>query len=324
MNDPTSGGPEHDVIFGPVPSRRLGMSLGVDVVPMKVCSYDCVYCELGQTTRLTLERKPYVPERTVIRALERYFATHETGTLDYVTFSGSGEPTLNSGIGTLIRTLKTLTDTPVAVLTNGSLLHDPDVRRDLMAADLVVPSLDAVLQDRFVAVNRPAAGLDVSDVEEGLYRFSRDFAGEIWLEILLVEGVNDQPDHLRALAESVRRIDPTKVQLSTVVRPPGHGTAPAVDGERMFEIAGLFDGNVEVVTNVERRGNPAYREDRRDRIEATLKIRPMTVEEIARTTGMHRNEVVKYLDQLRVEERLQDVEHGGNRYYSIVRARGAD
>lgn len=308
-----------DVIFGPVPSRRLGMSLGIDMIPMKVCSYDCIYCELGRTTERTLERKSYVDPSTVIGAMERYFADHRQTHFDYLTFSGSGEPTLNSDIGRYIHKAKELTRTPVAVLTNGSLLHDPQVRRDLSEADLVVPSLDAVWQRPFDKVNRPPAGLTVETVVAGIEQFSREFAGEIWLEILLVDGVNSQEDHVRALAKATRRIAPTKTQLTTVVRPPGTGRAPPVSTDRLHELASHFEGNIEVVADVQRRSNPAYQQEKGERIVAMLRIRPMTLQDISSSTGMHSNEVLKYLDQLRREHAVQQSEFEGKEYFTIGR-----
>ena len=308
-----------NVIFGPVPSRRLGMSLGIDVIPMKTCSYDCIYCEIGKTTERTLERKSYVDPDAVIRAMERYFAENPETRLDYVTFSGSGEPTLNSDLGRFIRKAKELTRPPVAVLTNGSLLHDPQVRRDLSEADLVVPSLDAVWQRPFVKVNQPAPGLEVETVVAGIEQFAREFGGEIWLEILLVDGVNSDVEHVRALAEVAGRIAPTRTQLTTVVRPPGTGRAPPVGAERLRELAAHFTGSIEVVADVQRRDNPAYQEEKGERIVAMLKIRPMTVADISSSTGMHGNEVLKYLDQLRREHAVQQSQFEGKEYFSIGR-----
>ncbi|MBN1382162.1 MAG: radical SAM protein [Deltaproteobacteria bacterium] len=317
MNEKSSG--QSEVIFGPVPSRRLGMSLGVDVIPMKICSYDCIYCELGRTTHLIIERKEYVPEKTIVRSMERYFAKKHDAPLDYVTFSGSGEPTLNSKIGVLIRRLKELTDTPVAVLTNGSLLNDPQVRQDLMPADLVIPSLDAAEQKTFIKVNQPEASLDVSDIIHGIHQFSKEFQGEIWLEILFVKGVNDHPDHIRKLSEAARLINPTRIQLTTVVRPPGKGFAPPIDMDKLNEISSQFSGNVEVVADLTRHGNPAYKEDKGNDVIAMLKIRPMTLEDISSSTGMHRNEVIKYVDQLRREHTVNSVEFSGKTYFTIDR-----
>jgi len=163
----------HKLIFGPVPSRRLGRSLGVDLVPYKVCSYDCIYCQVGKTTRKTATRDEYVPTDEVLAELAQVF---EAGCeCDYVTLSGSGEPTLHRDVGRIIARIKELTDTPVAVLTNGSLLSDPQVRKDLMQADLVVPSLDAADPETFEAINRPCAGLDFDAMVEGLAAFRREY-----------------------------------------------------------------------------------------------------------------------------------------------------
>jgi wyosine [tRNA(Phe)-imidazoG37] synthetase (radical SAM superfamily) len=316
MNEQQDNGSQN-VVFGPVPSRRLGMSLGIDIIPRKVCSYDCIYCEVGRTTELTQKRRSYVPADAVLQAMERYFSRNREARLDYVTFSGSGEPTLNLDIGRFIRKARELTSTPVAVLTNGSVLCDPQVRRDLSEADLVVPSLDAVWQREFVEVNQPVRGLDVNTVVAGIEQFSREFSGQVWLEILLVDRVNSDVEHVRALAEAARRIAPTKTQLTTVVRPPGTGRAAPVPADGLQELAAYFEGSVEVVADVPRRDNPAYQEKKGEEIVAMLRIRPMTVTDISSSTGMHGNEVLKYLDQLSRDHGVQQTEFEGQRYFTI-------
>jgi len=308
-----------DCIFGPVPSRRLGMSLGVDIVPMKVCSYDCIYCEVGKTTLKTLERREYVSERSVARALERYFGQGEQEALDYVTFSGSGEPTLNSAIGSLIRKVKELTDTPVAVLTNGSLLYMEDVREDLAAADLVIPSLDAVTPDAFSKVNRPADGMDLETIIEGIRKFAQEFRGEIWLEILLVRGINDSMEHAAVLADAARTIRTDKIQLTTVARPSGTSRVEPVDGDKLVEIAKLFTGNVEIVADFNRHENPAYNEERGEQIVKMLRIRPMSVQDLSASLGIHPNEVVKYLDQLSRDHKVREERFDGRSYFTLDR-----
>ena len=305
------------VIFGPVPSRRLGMSLGVDIVPMKVCSYDCIYCEVGKTTNRTLLRKEYVPEDVVSRALEEYFAQEHDERLDYITIAGSGEPTLNSKIGAFIRKLKQLTDTPVAVLTNGSLFYDPEVRKDLMHADLVIPSLDAVTESVFRKINRPVSGLNIEDITEGIRRFTEEFQNEVWLEILFVKGVNEGFSEVESLAKATRRINPNKTQITTVVRPSGVGHAPPVDAYRLHEIAMMFDGHVEVVADFNRKNQPAYKERRADEIKAMLRIRPVTLDDLSASLGVHRNEVLKYLDQIGKEHRIRETEFLGKSYFTL-------
>jgi len=177
------------VTYGPVPSRRLGFSLGVDIIPYKVCSYNCIYCQLGKTTSRTLTRKPYVSPATVIKGIKA--AISENKKIDYITFSGSGEPTLNKDLGEMIQKTKKITSIPVAVLTNGSLLWRKSVRDDLALADLVVPSLDAVSSGIFKRINRPAKGLSIKKVLDGIKKFADDFKGEIRLEIMVVKNIND-------------------------------------------------------------------------------------------------------------------------------------
>src|SRR5450830_92931 len=217
-------------LFGPVPSRRLGFSLGIDIIPAKTCTLNCVYCQLGPTPKLTLERKPYVSAETIIAEVTEFLEKNPR--IDFLTFSGSGEPTLNSDLGKMIQGLKKITSIPVAVITNGSLLYRKEVRQDLMAADVVLPSLDAVSGEIFQAVNRPHPNLKPKVMIEGLSKFSREYPGKIWLEVMLVKGINDSKPELekmRAIIKSLR-IDRVrhsmslakadKVQLNTVVRPP--------------------------------------------------------------------------------------------------------
>ena len=178
-------------IFGPVPSRRLGFSLGVDTIPFKTCSLDCIYCQLGRTTNKTIERKEYIAGENILREIEEILKRKKK--IDYITFSGSGEPTLNSRMEEMITQIKRLTSIPVAILTNGTLLYQPRMREELMEADLVIPSLDAVSEEVFEKINRPHHKLKINEVIKGINTFSQEFRGKIWLEIMLVKGVNDFP-----------------------------------------------------------------------------------------------------------------------------------
>ena len=242
-----------DIIFGPVASRRLGVSLGVDIVPSNVCSFDCVYCELGGTTKKTVERREYIASTEVDEALDEFFLEGSPH-LDYVTFSGSGEPTLHSDISHFIRKVKSLTDTPVAVITNGSLLPDPQVRADLAGADLIIPSLDAATQYLFASINRPVHGIKVEDVIEGIRLLVKENPSEVWLEILMVQGLNDRDSEIEALADAAKRISPARIQIGTVVRPPAQGDAYPVDEADLDRIAASFEGRVEIIPAV----SPAF------------------------------------------------------------------
>ncbi|MBU1195858.1 MAG: radical SAM protein [Proteobacteria bacterium] len=205
-------------IFGPIPSRRLGVSLGIDLVTHKTCSLDCLYCECGKTTRLTRKRKEYVKTEDVTAELEHYFDHHPLP--DYVTFSGSGEPTLNTGLGQVIDYIKQKSPSvKVAVLTNSTLFDDPQVRKELLKADLVVPSLDGATPEAFERINKPIKGMDVQDIIQGIIDFSKEYTGKIWLEVLILPGINDGDADLEVLKDVIKKIKPDTVQLNTLDRP---------------------------------------------------------------------------------------------------------
>ena len=229
-------------IFGPVPSRRLGRSLGIDVIPPKTCSYDCVYCESGPTTHLTVKRQAFIEPERVIQDLLAYFQEHPGGA-DVLTFSSAGEPTLYEPLGELIREIKRqFRSLPLVVLTNGSLLWDAAVRQALLAADRVVPSLDAVTETVFRNLNRPHPGLDLAVILEGLKAFRRDYRGQFHLEIMLVAGFNDEPEELKKMRPLIDLLNPDRVELNTVVRPPAEpgcrGLSFIRDGSRARALPG--------------------------------------------------------------------------------------
>jgi len=301
--------------FGPVPSRRLGMSLGVDIVPFKTCSFDCVYCQLGATTDKSVQRQSFVPVKDVMNEL-REVLDREGERIDFVTFSGSGEPTLNSDIGEMINQTKAFSNVPVAVLTNGSLLYREDVREDLSRADLVVPSLDAITEQAFSAVNRPHESLNAGMLVEGIKAFTQDFAGEIWLEIMIVKGVNDDLADLKQTADLVRDLKLEKIHLNTVARPPTEDFAQAVTAEEMSRIAGIFDSRVEIIADFSKHVAKELRtEDTESAILSLLMRRPCTVSDISNSLGIHRNEVVKFVDHLTKDGSIKRVQHGDAWYY---------
>ena len=226
-------------VYGPVPSRRLGRSMGLDIVPHKVCSYDCPYCQIAETTELTLERKAYAPIPQVLAELRKRLA--ETGRPDWITLAGSGEPTLCLGLGELIAGIHALTDAPVCCITNGSLLWRQDVQDELMGLSRIVPSLDAGSPEVWRLVKRPAPGLDFDTMVDGLVAFRRRFKGEYRLEMFLIDGLNDSREEMCRMAELVRRINPDAVDLNTAVRPTAVKTVRAVPRatlERFAEILG--------------------------------------------------------------------------------------
>jgi wyosine [tRNA(Phe)-imidazoG37] synthetase (radical SAM superfamily) len=304
-------------VFGPVPSRRLGMSLGLDLVPKKVCSLDCVYCEVGKTTKLTLERMEYVPFEKITGEVRAWF-DHSTTDPDYITFSGSGEPTLNSRIGELIDFVKNLRpDIPVAVLTNGTLLYDADVRNALMEADLVLPSLDAAREESFQRINRPAGGLSMKRYIQGLVDFRKIYRGKIHLEVCIIPGYNNGEEDILSLKEVLEAIGPDKVQLNTLDRPGTvEGLRPAGHLELMEIKESLALPQVDIIAQAPRRKNiAAYRTDAETAIMETIARRPCTVQDLSEILGLHDHEIQKYLGVLASEKRIAAVRQERGIFY---------
>lgn len=237
-------------IFGPVNSRRLGISLGIDLLPAKICNFNCIYCEIGPTTSFTAQRGEYTPTAEVIAEIDAFCADPAAlARLDVLTITASGEPTLHSGLGEIIAHIKKKIAKPVAVLSNGSLFHLAEVRRELAAADIVIPSLDSALEESFRRINRPTKECRLPTLIDGISRFCREFKGRCWLEILLAKGINDQPADLAALAEAVARIQPERVQLNTVARPPLESFALPLSPGEMRAAAAYFTIPVDILTN---------------------------------------------------------------------------
>ena len=305
-------------LFGPVPSRRLGMSLGVDLVPKKVCSLNCVYCEVGKTTKLATERKEYFLYDKVTNELEHYFANNPNP--DYITFSGSGEPTLNSRIGDVLQFIKQRKpDIPVAVLTNGTLLYDKKVRNELKDANVVLPSLDAATELTFRKINRPYSQLTVKKYIQGLIDFRNEYSGQIWLEVFIVPGYNDNMDDLNALKITFEEIKPDQIQLNTLDRPGTVADIHPATHDNLQKIINLWGlPNVEIIAAApERKNIQSYRKDAETAIFGTITRRPCTVDDLVEILGLHINEINKYLDVLEAEGKIEPVRQERGIFYQI-------
>ncbi len=313
---------ENSHIFGPVPSRRLGYSLGVDILPLKTCNLNCVYCELGRTNRETNRRKAWVPAAVILPEIEKALKT--TDRIDFITLSGSGEPTLNTELGEMIRGIKDMTDIPVAVITNGTLLWLPEVREDLHMADLVLPSLDAADKTAFKKINRPHGTLDLEKIIDGLTVFRSEYHGPIWLEILLARGINDSPEQIQALVEAVRRIQPDKVQLNTVVRPPAEAGIEPLSHEELVSLRKKFGERAEVIAHFEAGEQKNLSRDVEAEVVALCARRPVTLEEIVASLGFARQEVDRAIASLVFDGRLAAVPHGRKVYYTVPRDRARE
>lgn len=300
-------------VYGPVPSRRLGRSLGVDLVPYKVCSYDCIYCQLGRTKRKTIERMHYIQLDKILDQV--YQKLKEGGCPDYITLGGSGEPTLNSQIGSLIHDVKKHTEIPVAILTNGSLLADSQVRESLMEADVVLPSLDAYDQGGFEAINRPHPEIKFETMLEGLIAFRKEYSGQIWVEVFILEGLNDKEGDAWQFRKWIEKINPEKVQVNTVVRPPAEANARQASPEEMARFCKILGEKAEVITSFK----DLERHERKGYVEQDLlnllARRPCTLDDIAHALNVHKNEVLKCIEPLIKDHKIVPVKKGSLIYY---------
>jgi len=303
-------------LFGPVPSRRLGMSLGVDLVTHKICSLDCIYCECGRTTELTVERKEYVPHDAVIKELEDYFKQNPDP--DYITFSGSGEPTLNCRIGDVIAWIKEKKPgIPIAVLTNGTLLCRKEVRQALLPADLVMPSLDAAIFSSFQKINRPCAEINLEAYIKGIADFQESYTGKLALEILILPGVNDSTEDLSALKQACNTILPDVIQLNSLDRPGTVSGIFTASHDRLLAIQTfLGKDRVEIIAAAtQRKETKAYRKDMASAILETIHRRPCTPEDLASILGTHINDINKYLSVLEGEGTIESIRRDRGVFY---------
>lgn len=297
------------------------MSLGVDLIPHKICSLNCVYCECGRTSKLTLERKEYVPVKDVFSELKDFFNNNPDP--EYITFSGAGEPTLHSQIGEVLGFLKELRpQIPLAVLTNGSLLSDAEVREELMQADLVLPSLDAATDAAFRKINRPVRNLSVAQYIRGLIDFRKAFKGKIWLEILILPGYNDDRQNIDALKEAVLQIKPDRIQLNTLDRPGTVEDLRAASGEELQEIINYWKiENVEIIAPPQDRQDvKSYRTDVESAIVETLSRRPCTLTDLEKILGLHINEINKYLGVLEETGVIETNKQERGSFYQLTKS----
>jgi len=289
--------PGYRHLFGPVPSRRLGISLGVDLFQEKTCTLDCVYCECGRTTSLTLKRKEYTPTEQIKAELADFLSGNPQ--LDYITFSGSGEPTLHTGLGEIVRFIKY--EHPrykVALLTNGTLFFKPLVREEISDVDVVKVSLDAVSEKNFSLINRPHPRLKLSTIINGLITFGKQSDRQIWVEVFLLPGYNDSEIELKKTKEVLGLIKPYKIQLNTLDRPGTERWTKPVETAALKKIAAyLYDA--EIIKDAEVRQNKhAFKEDLYQHLLSTLKRRPCTAEDVSRSLGIQINDVPGYLEAL--------------------------
>lgn len=305
-------------LYGPVPSRRLGRSLGVDIVTYKYCTYDCIYCQLGKTINKTIIRSPYISPNEILEEIER-FLKEEKIHIDYISLSGSGEPTLHSGIKNIINGIKKITEIPVAVITNGSLLYLDEVREDLLCADLILPSMDAVTKEIFEKINRPASGISLDKIIHGLIEFRKIYKGRIWLEILFCKDINDNEAEVLKMLEVIKEISPDKIHLNTVVRPPSEKWAKALTQEEMKKIQMLFGPKASIISEFDHHPPKIQTSETENEILKILKRRPLSLIDISKLVGISEDVLEAMIEPLVKEGKIKKKNFGNSIYYKIQR-----
>lgn len=317
-------------LYGPVPSRRLGLSLGIDIVPLKICTLDCVYCQLGKTAETAIERKEYIPVEPVLAELKEALSVGLQA--DYITIAGSGEPTLNSQLGVLIDNLRDVTNIPIAILTNGTLLYREDVRADCRKADVVMPSLDAGDEQTFQRINRPHGVFSIEKLISGLCSFRKEFSGQIWLEIFFVEGINTGAEQIARIKDAIGLINPDKVHLNTAVRPTADPNIVRLSAKKLHDIASELGPKCEVVADFSTAHSCKLKESKSENISnsysainykteallSMLKRRPCSLDDICAGLDINRKEATKYISDLQNRGLIQSALKGGIVFFKAL------
>lgn len=307
-------------LFGPAPSRRLGRSLGINIVPAKICSLDCLYCEAGRTKTAVMQRKPYYKADDILKEFRENFNKFD-GLCDIVTVTGAGEPTLNSELGKIITGIKEFTTKPCAILTNTTTIHIKEVYESLLKFDIVVPSLDAVTENIFKAVNLPENSIYIADIIAGLEKFSKEYKGKLFVEILFCKDINDSREHINHLIKVLENIKCSKVQLGTVHRPPAYSTANPISDEFLLEITKIFIKH-NIPAEVTGGFSSVYKSSASlnllDLIPALLKMRPCTLLDMSGVFGKSESEIKKSIDYLICENKIKAEYYNSDIYYTTA------
>ena len=303
-------------IFGPVASRRLGLSLGVDVIPYKICTLDCVYCEVGRTSNKTIERKEYISIQTILTQLKQRL--NQGIKADYISLCGSGEPTLNSRLGDLIDEIRNITSIPIAIITNGTLLYKQDVRNDCAKADVVLPSLDAGTMDAYKKINRPHKELSVEQLIHGMELFRKQYPGKIWLELFFTDNINTDTLNIEAIRSSIKRINPDKIQLNTAVRPTAVSGINPMTKQKLMDIAEKIGNNSEIIASFSKDSAAKNKTVNAQDILAMLKRRPCSLTDISTSMGITQKNTLTCLKELKNHQLITEERQGEIIYYKYL------
>jgi len=299
-------------IFGPVPSRRLGHSLGVDLIPPKTCTYDCLYCEVGKTTCHTIDIQPFVPLEQIKSELEIALLKNKP---DTITLAGSGEPTLNSEIGRIISFIKERTGIQTALLTNGSLFWKEEVLKKVLSADIILPTLSTVFEETFKIIHRPCHGLSVPMIISGLKDLRKRYQGLILLEVILLSGINDTEKELEGLKGIIEEISPDKIQLNTVIRPPSEPRAAAIDISRMGKIRDFMGNKAEIIGYMPSKIKSTEHDSASASIIEMAKRRPVRLIDIAEALNKTQEETEHLIKGMIIKGDISEKQHGDEVFY---------
>ena len=288
-------------------------------MPPKICTYDCVYCQVGKTTERTLQRKEYIPTQEVLGEVKDFLSKREAS-IDHFSLSGSGEPTLHSQIGVVIKGIKEMSAIPVAVLTNGSLLYLDEVRGDLLQADIILPSLDAVSKEVFTRINRPHKGVSVEKVVEGLVKFRKVYQGQIWLEVLFCKGINDGRNELGQMKGAIDRIQPDRIHINTVVRPPTEVWASPLNLEEMEKIQAFFGDKASIISEFDRHPRSLPEINVKEEIFRILKRRPLSLVDLSQRMAIPKKELEATMQPMVEEGKIRTRRFGDSVYYEVLKS----
>ncbi|MCK4523381.1 radical SAM protein [candidate division WOR-3 bacterium] len=296
---------KYKYLFGPVPSRRLGVSLGIDLIPYKTCTFDCIYCECGKTTNKTITRKEYIPTKDIIDEIKKYLK--ENPSPEYITFSGSGEPLLHLGIKKISDFLKsTYPHLKTALITNAAMFTDKKIRDSVSDIDLILPSLDSAIENTFQLIDRPVKELSILSIINGLILLRKNYTGKIWLEVFIIKNINDSKDEIKALKKAINLIKPDKVQLNTLDRPGTENDIMPASKTLLESIKADLDyKETEIISKYKSRKEiVSYRKDVEQAILDTVSRRPCTLDDLSEILGLKVLELNKYIDVLMKEKSI--------------------
>ncbi len=306
-------------VYGPVPSRRLGRSLGIDPIPSKTCNYQCIYCQLGKTTNLTNERKDFYPKEEIYKEMEESININK-GKFDYITFVGSGEPTLCKSLGKLILKAKKLSKKPICVITNGSLLYNDDVKDELMFSDVVLPTLDAGDEKGFIKINRPHPSIKYENMIQGYIDFRTKFSGKFWIEVMLMKGINDSKEELVKIKNQLDLINPDRIDINVPIRPPTESSVQIPD-KNVFPVLNDVFGDYNNINFPERGKFSVFSTDFEMELKNLLERHPMRQEQIFETFCSKRfneQDLLLQLNTLASQDKIKKIIYNNQTFWKLI------